>query len=67
MTFLKKSVDALHNKLQKEQAEHHRNRIGVMEVNQKLIEDIKLLQHTIETLKTEFSNCGGSKDLAQVQ
>ena len=30
MTFLKKSVDALHNKLQREQAEHERNRMSVM-------------------------------------
>mmetsp|Transcript_29400 Transcript_29400/g.39121 ORF Transcript_29400/g.39121 Transcript_29400/m.39121 type:complete len:106 (-) Transcript_29400:486-803(-) len=33
MTFLKKSVDALHNKLQREQAEHERNRMNVMEIN----------------------------------
>ena len=33
MTFLKKSVDALHNKLQREQAEHERNRMSVMEIN----------------------------------
>ena len=33
MTFLKKSVDALHNKLQREQAEHERNRMSVMQIN----------------------------------
>jgi len=33
MAFLKKSVDALHNKLTREQAEHARNRIEVMEIN----------------------------------
>ena len=37
MAFLKKSVDALHNKLTREQAEHARNRIEVMDINQKLI------------------------------
>ena len=33
MTFLKKSVDALHNKKQREEAEHERNRMSVMEIN----------------------------------
>ena len=33
MQFLKKSVDALHNKLTREQAEHNKNRILVMETN----------------------------------
>ena len=33
MTFLKKSVEALNNKLQREMAEHERNRISVMETN----------------------------------
>ena len=40
MTFLKKSVDALHNKLQREQAENARNRIQVMEINQDLIREV---------------------------
>ena len=33
MQFLKKSVDALHNKLQREQAEHAKNRVHVMDIN----------------------------------
>ena len=33
MQFLKKSVDALHNKLNWEKAEHAKNRISVMEIN----------------------------------
>jgi hypothetical protein len=33
MQFLKKSVDALQNKLTREQAEHGKNRVAVMEIN----------------------------------
>lgn len=33
MQFLKKSVEALHNKLTREQAEHVRNREQVMDIN----------------------------------
>lgn len=40
MTFLKKSVDALHNKLKREQDEHVRSRIAVMETNHRLINEI---------------------------
>ena len=69
MSFLKKSVDALHNKLTREQAEHARNRLQVMEVNQKLIDDINGqggLKETIDRLQTEFSDAGGSKKLKEV-
>ena len=48
MTFLKKSVEALNNKLQREMAEHERNRISVMETNQSLILYIEKLKAEIE-------------------
>ena len=48
MTFLKKSVEALNNKLQREMAEHERNRISVMETNQGLISYIEKLKTEIE-------------------
>ena len=44
MTFLKKSVDALHNKLQREQAEHEQTRMNVMRTNQILVEDIRKMK-----------------------
>lgn len=58
MQFLKKSVEALHNKLTREQAEHAKNRITVMEINQGLISDISFdggLKDRIEKLKVEFN------------
>lgn len=61
MTFLKKSVDALHNKLQREQAEHARNRMAVMEINQDLIADIVVLQDKIKELHKDFDDAGGTK------
>lgn len=70
MQFLKKSVDALHNKLTREQAEHGKNRIVVMEINQKLIEEIGEqatgLRGSIENLKIEFNKLGGSKELNKI-
>ena len=64
MTFLKKSVDALHNKLQREQAEHERNRMSVMEINQTLIGNIELLKKEIEEQKAIFTapEMGGLKE-----
>ena len=64
MQFLKKSVDALHNKLTRETAEHGKQRISVMKINQDLIQDISEdggLKDHIEHLKQEFNNLGGSK------
>ena len=70
MQFLKKSVDALHNKLTREQAEHNKNRILVMETNQLLIEEIGEqstgLRGSIENLKIEFNKLGGSKELNKI-
>ena len=70
MQFLKKSVDALHNKLTREQAEHGKNRIQVMDVNQKLILEIGEqstgLRGSIENLKIEFNKLGGSKELNKI-
>ena len=69
MAFLKKSVDALHNKLTREQAEHARNRIEVMEINQKLIHEIQgegKLKETIEKLKKQFNDAGGSKKFNEI-
>ena len=70
MQFLKKSVDALHNKLTREQAEHGKNRIVVMEINQKLIEEIGEqstgLRGSIESLKIEFNKLGGPKELNKI-
>ncbi len=75
MTFLKKSVDALHNKLQREQAEHARNRIAVMEINQKLIQQIgddkgeEGLRARILSLKAIFESnaVGGAKTYKEVR
>ena len=70
MQFLKKSVDALHNKLTREQAEHSKNRIVVMEINQKLITEIGEqgtgLRGSIEQLKYQFNKLGGSKELNKI-
>lgn len=69
MQFLKKSVDALHNKLTRESAEHAKNRISVMKINQDLITDISEdggLKDKIEHLKQEFNNLGGSKRLNEI-
>ena len=81
MTFLKKSVEALHNKLQREQAEHVRNRVAVMKINQELIKDIsqpqnqndrhdqnkpKGLKERIDELKVTFNKLGGSKKLKEI-
>ena len=75
MTFLKKSVDALHNKLQREQAEHARNRIAVMEINQKLILQIgddehgEGLRFRIADLRKTFESneVGGAKTYKEVR
>lgn len=69
MQFLKKSVEALHNKLTREQAEHVRNREQVMEINQKLIEDINGdggLKETIDKLVVDFNKLGGSKKYNEI-
>ena len=69
MQFLKKSVDALHNKLTREQAEHARNRVAVMEINQNLIHDINGengLKAKIEKLQQIFGDEGGSKKLNEI-
>lgn len=69
MQFLKKSVDALHNKLNWEKAEHAKNRIAVMEINQSLIGDISNdggLKASIERLKVDFNALGGSKKLNEI-
>ena len=69
MQFLKKSVDALHNKLNWEKAEHAKNRISVMEINQSLIGDISNeggLKASIERLKVDFNALGGSKKLNEI-
>ena len=69
MQFLKKSVDALNSKLQREQAEHMRNRVAVMEINQNLIFDISGpggLQERIKNLKEEFSKEGGTNELTKI-
>ena len=64
MTFLKKSVEALNNKLQREMAEHERNRISVMETNQGLILYIEKLKTEIEEQKAIFTapEFGGLKE-----
>lgn len=62
-------MEALHNKLTREQAEHVRNREQVMEINQKLIEDINGaggLKETIAILKETFSKLGGSKKYDEI-
>ena len=66
MQFLKKSVDALHNKLQREQAEHAKNRINVMTTNQDLIFDIGALKDRVEMLRATFNKNGGLKKLKEV-
>lgn len=70
MTFLKKSVDALHNKLKREQDEHVRSRIAVMETNHKLINEItgeNGLKTRINALTEEFKNAGSSNKLREIK
>ena len=70
MTFLKKSVDALHNKLKREQDEHVRSRIAVMETNHKLINEItgdNGLKKRIESLTDEFKKQGSSNKLREIK
>ena len=66
MQFLKKSVDALHNKLQREQAEHAKNRVLVMATNQGLIENIKELKTRVEIKRGQFNKAGGLKKLKEI-
>ena len=66
MTFLKKSVDALQNKLQREQAEHERNRKSVMEINLNLIKDIEFLKKEKEERVKEFNKLGGIKEYKSI-
>ena len=66
MQFLKKSVDALHNKLQREQAEHAKNRVFVMKTNQDLIDDITELKARVEIKRGEFNKAGGLKKLKEI-
>ena len=67
MTFLKKSVDALHNKLWREQAEHERNRKNVMEINMSLIEAITVLKIEKKAKLEEFNGLGGIKEYKAIQ